>query len=305
MGKLSVLSLTESIQILPDIPHHNTDQGLSQLRSPLRTDPAGPTRSTTLPAHLSPPPASRRPQISTDYQNGANRNSSYSLDDRSPRRSSLEKAPSHQLPIHSGPPNSRSSYSPSGSGPAPVSPYANQPESRRTYPSTVPNSRVRTPDPLPYPSGSALSTSLPPPPMPYRNGVNSHAPYKAERDYGSAGYGDAYYESSGNRTVPPYPATSTPPYNSIQPGYPLPPSGSAYFTTPPAHQYQNGYAHGPMQFEPEDMGNQVPRRRRGNLPRDTTDMLKQWFADHLAHPYPTEDEKQMLCRRTGLAMTQV
>ena len=60
-----------------------------------------------------------------------------------------------------------------------------------------------------------------------------------------------------------------------------------------------------MQFEPEDMGNQVPRRRRGNLPRDTTDMLKQWFADHLAHPYPTEDEKQMLCRRTGLAMTQV
>ena len=141
--------------------------------------------------------------------------------------------------------------------------------------------------------------------MPYRNGVNSHAPYKAERDYGSAGYGDAYYENSRNRTVPPYPSASAPPYNSVQPGYPLPPSGSAYFTTPPVHQYQNGYAHGPMQFEPEDMGNQMPRRRRGNLPRDTTDMLKQWFADHLAHPYPTEDEKQMLCRRTGLAMTQV
>ena len=60
-----------------------------------------------------------------------------------------------------------------------------------------------------------------------------------------------------------------------------------------------------MQFESEDMTSQLPKKRRGNLPRDVTDMLKQWFEEHLAHPYPTEEEKQMLCRRTGLAMTQV
>lgn len=60
-----------------------------------------------------------------------------------------------------------------------------------------------------------------------------------------------------------------------------------------------------MQFESEDMTSQVPKKRRGNLPRDVTDMLKQWFEEHIAHPYPTEEEKQMLCRRTGLAMTQV
>ena len=53
------------------------------------------------------------------------------------------------------------------------------------------------------------------------------------------------------------------------------------------------------------MTSQVPKKRRGNLPRDVTDMLKQWYEEHLAHPYPTEEEKQMLCRRTGLAMTQV
>ena len=200
--KLQSPSLIQSVQILPDIPHPSTEQGLSQLRSPMRTDPGGPTRSTTLPAHLSPP-ATKRPQLSTDYQNGTNRNSSYSLEDRSPKRSSFEKAPtSHQLPIHSGPPHSRSSYSPSTSGPAPVSPYASQAENRRAYPTTVPNSRVRTPDQLSYSGGSGLSTSLPPPPMPYRNGVNGHAPYKAERDYDSAGYGDAYYENSRNRTVP-------------------------------------------------------------------------------------------------------
>jgi len=34
-------------------------------------------------------------------------------------------------------------------------------------------------------------------------------------------------------------------------------------------------------------------------------MLKQWFLEHIAHPYPTEQEKNELCRATGLGMTQV
>ena len=53
------------------------------------------------------------------------------------------------------------------------------------------------------------------------------------------------------------------------------------------------------------MTSQVPKKRRGNLPREITDLLKQWYEEHLAHPYPTEEEKQMLCSKTGLAMTQV
>ena len=47
------------------------------------------------------------------------------------------------------------------------------------------------------------------------------------------------------------------------------------------------------------------RRRRGNLPKWATDCLKQWFYDHVAHPYPTEQEKQELCKLTGLGMTQL
>ena len=82
------------------------------------------------------------------------------------------------------------------------------------------------------------------------------------------------------------------------------PSYSGHYASPSGNQYQNGY-HWPVQFESEDMPSQVPKKRRGNLPRDITDMLKQWFEEHLAHPYPTEEEKQMLCGRTGLAMTQV
>ncbi|GAP89657.2 putative homeobox domain-containing protein [Rosellinia necatrix] len=47
------------------------------------------------------------------------------------------------------------------------------------------------------------------------------------------------------------------------------------------------------------------RKRRGNLPKETTDKLRGWFVNHLHHPYPTEDEKQELMRQTGLQMNQI
>ncbi|KAL2064250.1 hypothetical protein VTL71DRAFT_4744 [Oculimacula yallundae] len=47
------------------------------------------------------------------------------------------------------------------------------------------------------------------------------------------------------------------------------------------------------------------RKRRGNLPKETTDKLRAWFMAHLQHPYPTEDEKQELMRQTGLQMNQI
>ena len=53
-----------------------------------------------------------------------------------------------------------------------------------------------------------------------------------------------------------------------------------------------------------DLGNDKQRKRRGNLPKETTDKLRAWFALHLQHPYPTEDEKQDLMRQTGLQMSK-
>jgi hypothetical protein len=47
------------------------------------------------------------------------------------------------------------------------------------------------------------------------------------------------------------------------------------------------------------------RKRRGNLPKETTDKLRAWFMAHLHHPYPSEDEKQELMRQTGLQMNQI
>ncbi|POR35153.1 Homeobox protein PKNOX1 [Tolypocladium paradoxum] len=52
-------------------------------------------------------------------------------------------------------------------------------------------------------------------------------------------------------------------------------------------------------------GDAKQRKRRGNLPKETTDKLRAWFVVHLQHPYPTEDEKQDLMRETGLQMNQI
>lgn len=52
-------------------------------------------------------------------------------------------------------------------------------------------------------------------------------------------------------------------------------------------------------------GESKQRKRRGNLPKETTDKLRSWFLAHLTHPYPTEDEKQELVRQTGLQMNQI
>ncbi|KAJ6557225.1 hypothetical protein DFH09DRAFT_540513 [Mycena vulgaris] len=48
-----------------------------------------------------------------------------------------------------------------------------------------------------------------------------------------------------------------------------------------------------------------PQRKRGKLPKETTDFLKAWLHRHSDHPYPSEEEKKQLCHATGLSMSQV
>lgn len=48
-----------------------------------------------------------------------------------------------------------------------------------------------------------------------------------------------------------------------------------------------------------------PPRKRGKLPKETTDYLKAWLHRHSDHPYPSEEEKKQLCLATGLSMSQV
>lgn len=85
-------------------------------------------------------------------------------------------------------------------------------------------------------------------------------------------------------------------------------NGNGY---PPQQQQQNAYVaetgygvDGGMGMGMGGDGKSGGRKRRGNLPKETTDKLRTWFVGHLHHPYPTEDEKQDLMVRTGLQMSE-
>ncbi|KAI9278435.1 hypothetical protein BDA99DRAFT_492137 [Phascolomyces articulosus] len=47
------------------------------------------------------------------------------------------------------------------------------------------------------------------------------------------------------------------------------------------------------------------KRRRGNLPKAVTAILREWLSRHKKHPYPTEDEKAALARQTNLTLNQI
>jgi len=47
------------------------------------------------------------------------------------------------------------------------------------------------------------------------------------------------------------------------------------------------------------------KKRRGNLPKSATNLLKKWLYDHLLHPYPSEEEKAALASQTGLSLNQI
>ncbi|KAG0271357.1 hypothetical protein BGZ95_000844, partial [Linnemannia exigua] len=47
------------------------------------------------------------------------------------------------------------------------------------------------------------------------------------------------------------------------------------------------------------------RKRRGNLPKSVTHVLKSWLVQNAIHPYPTEEEKMRLSEATKLSMNQI
>jgi hypothetical protein len=91
--------------------------------------------------------------------------------------------------------------------------------------------------------------------------------------------------------------------HSSNSGYPPPPhdpySHSNFHAAPQPSSYNYVNYHAGIG------GDQLSRKRRGNLPKEATQLLKDWFYSHRESPYPTEDEKIDLCRKTGLNMNQV
>lgn len=85
-------------------------------------------------------------------------------------------------------------------------------------------------------------------------------------------------------------------YGSSMYDYQCYPNGTSW---PPSMQCASGYVGS------DTASIHSGRRRRGNLPKHVTDILRSWFQDHLEHPYPTEDDKQMLMHKTELTIQQV
>lgn len=94
--------------------------------------------------------------------------------------------------------------------------------------------------------------------------------------------------------------------------YNQPPYESSHYVHyPGTHSNESNYSPNVQTSPPSNFGvmsdpmDSRSRRRRGNLPKPVTDILRAWFHEHLDHPYPSEEDKQIFMSRTGLSISQV
>jgi hypothetical protein len=69
--------------------------------------------------------------------------------------------------------------------------------------------------------------------------------------------------------------------------------------------YEQGYYDVRFQQHVGVDHNAFNRKRRGNLPKEATNILKDWFNANRASPYPSEEQKMELCQLTQLSLNQV
>jgi len=80
-------------------------------------------------------------------------------------------------------------------------------------------------------------------------------------------------------------------------------NGNSSLLDSPSMKRKGGDDVSPQSSPGSDFGNN--KKRRGNLPKASTNLLKKWLFDHLYHPYPTEEEKSALSLQTGLTLNQI
>ncbi|KAH9825495.1 Homeobox protein TGIF1 [Teratosphaeria destructans] len=81
---------------------------------------------------------------------------------------------------------------------------------------------------------------------------------------------------------------------------PTPPHMSQYAHGP---QYENGQS---SYFMPSHYDYQHGKaRKRSNLPKQSTEIMKTWFDQNIGNPYPSEEQKALFSNATGISMTQV
>ncbi|PKS12697.1 hypothetical protein jhhlp_000905 [Lomentospora prolificans] len=286
-----------------------------QLRIPSPQDSLARTPSAT----TSPTTALTVARTPPEYIHSPNSNKRrrYSIEDaanierasRVPRLySSQSSVPAARQPSPTMPPRTPASDSwggsartspflPSGAMPAMHSPMAPEGadrsrERRPTLPClTLPHiAYEREPQPMPRVAGHPSQEDYPPPqrPMPLSAGPTLEAP---PTQFRHNPFSYQYHHPSRVQSLS---------VGSIHPFDRSPYAAGGYT----AHHYHDFVRYGDVGTAGM-AGDNKQRKRRGNLPKETTDKLRAWFVGHLHHPYPTEDEKQELMRQTGLQMNQI
>ncbi|EED14961.1 homeobox transcription factor, putative [Talaromyces stipitatus ATCC 10500] len=144
-----------------------------------------------------------------------------------------------------------------------------------------------------------------------RGYISSRGSTEDDRRYRSASGTAMYdnqnaYDPARYAAQQPYMGSSYPSSNhsgqSADYDYPSPMSGHSH--TLPASSTSFG-AMGGGGGGANDLLDSRGKRRRGNLPKNVTDVLRAWFHEHLDHPYPTEEDKQRFMNETNLTMSQI
>lgn len=229
--------------------------------------------------HLTPPTSSRPSPTNASFPD---------------RYSGPSRREEHRLPIHTGPPADRRSTHLATPGWSDRPPLSNMsPGASYAAPHPAPPYGTGAPGPRPREDGHRPGL---PPPSPHQGYARDQGresyPYSRPDEYDRSPWHDpprqAYSHYSPSR-----------PYDHHMP----PPGPHGYASYPPGEAFNPHYSQlGPVGYESSVDGS---RKRRGNLPRWITDLLKAWFLEHIAHPYPSEQEKNDLCAKTGCSMTQV
>ncbi|KAI9493862.1 hypothetical protein BDB00DRAFT_871879 [Zychaea mexicana] len=110
-------------------------------------------------------------------------------------------------------------------------------------------------------------------------------------------------------TVAPQPTTPTTPLHQHHHHHHLPPPPSHHSHSSHHHSHNRKASLMQQQQQPSpssnNNGGNLVKRRRGNLPKAVTAILREWLSRHKKHPYPTEDEKATLARQTNLTLNQI
>lgn len=108
-------------------------------------------------------------------------------------------------------------------------------------------------------------------------------------------------ESMDHSPVPSLVSSPSPPHHASTP--PSPPREEG-FRLRPKHMTSPSLSTS-ISNESKKVTSSTGKRRRGNLPKAVTAILRDWLSQHKKHPYPTEEEKASLAAETNLNLNQI